>query len=64
MPYLDRDGVRLYYEEAASGPPMLLIHGWTCDHITGQTVGAGHCRQLEVTEQVNAMLGRFLQTAL
>ena len=33
MPHLDRDGVRLYYEEAGSGsPPLVLIHGWTCDH--------------------------------
>jgi pimeloyl-ACP methyl ester carboxylesterase len=33
MPYLNRDGVKLYYEEAGSGePPMLLVHGWTCNH--------------------------------
>src|SRR5262245_42984392 len=32
MPDLDRDGTRLYYEEAGSGsPPLMLIHGWTCD---------------------------------
>ena len=31
MPHLTRDGVRLYYEEAGSGPPMIFVHGWTCD---------------------------------
>ena len=33
MQALTRDGVRLCYEEAGSGgPPLLLVHGWTCDH--------------------------------
>ncbi len=36
-----------------------------CPHaLTGQTVGAGHFLQLEVPEQVNAMIDRFLQIAL
>lgn len=36
-----------------------------CPHaITGQTVGAGHFLQLEVPEQVNAMIDRFLRIAL
>jgi pimeloyl-ACP methyl ester carboxylesterase len=30
----------------------------------GVTVGAGHFHQLEVPEQVNAMIGRFMQVAL
>jgi pimeloyl-ACP methyl ester carboxylesterase len=30
MPFLTRDGVKLYYEEQGSGPPMVLVHGWTC----------------------------------
>jgi len=30
---LIRDGVELFYTEAGSGePPVLLVHGWTCDH--------------------------------
>ena len=30
---LNRDGVELFYAEAGSGePPVLLVHGWTCDH--------------------------------
>jgi pimeloyl-ACP methyl ester carboxylesterase len=33
MPYLERDGVKLYYEEAGSGEPaIVMIHGWTCNH--------------------------------
>jgi pimeloyl-ACP methyl ester carboxylesterase len=32
--------------------------------VTGQTVGAGHYHQLEVPEQVNSMLERFLAMAL
>jgi len=33
MQYLARDGVKLGFEEAGSGdPPILLVHGWTCDH--------------------------------
>jgi pimeloyl-ACP methyl ester carboxylesterase len=33
MPYLERDGVKLYYEETGAGEPaMLMIHGWTCNH--------------------------------
>ena len=33
MRQLDRDGVALYYEEAGGRePPVLLVHGWCCDH--------------------------------
>ena len=33
MQKLIRDGVTLCFEEAGSGePPLLLVHGWTCDH--------------------------------
>lgn len=36
-----------------------------CPHVvTGQTVGAGHFHQLEVPEQVNTMIERFLRVAL
>lgn len=31
MPYADIDGVKLFYTEEGSGPPLLLVHGWTCD---------------------------------
>jgi|SRR5579859_3606095 len=32
MPKIDRDGVALFYEEAGSGSPILLIHCWGGDH--------------------------------
>ena len=33
MPFLERDGVKLYFEEKGVGEPaMLLVHGWTCNH--------------------------------
>jgi len=32
--------------------------------VTGQTVGAGHFHELEVPDQINAMIERFLLTAL
>ena len=35
-----------------------------CPHVViGQTVGAGHFHQLEVPDQVNAMIERFLQVS-
>jgi pimeloyl-ACP methyl ester carboxylesterase len=33
MPFLHRDGVALDVEHRAGrAPPVLLIHGWCCDH--------------------------------
>jgi pimeloyl-ACP methyl ester carboxylesterase len=33
MPWLQRGTVSLFYEEAPGGaPPLLLVHGWGCDH--------------------------------
>lgn len=33
MPSLKRDGISLWYEEAAGNKiPVLLVHGWCCDH--------------------------------
>ena len=33
MAYLTRDGVVLFHTETGSGePPILLVHGWCCDH--------------------------------
>ena len=29
MPYIDRDGVKIYYECAGSGPTVLLSHGYS-----------------------------------
>jgi hypothetical protein len=36
-----------------------------CPHlVTGETVGSGHFHRLEVPEQVNAMIDRFLAIAV
>lgn len=33
MPWLKRDQVSLFYEEApGGGPPLVLVHGLGCDH--------------------------------
>ena len=29
MPYIDRDGVRIYYEDEGRGPALLLTHGYS-----------------------------------
>src|SRR5437868_13323645 len=29
MPYIDRDGVKIHYETAGSGPALLLSHGYS-----------------------------------
>ncbi len=31
MPYAQVGDVRLFYTDEGSGPPMVLVHGWTCD---------------------------------
>lgn len=33
MPWRRREGISLFYEDAGSGePPLILVHGWCCDH--------------------------------
>jgi pimeloyl-ACP methyl ester carboxylesterase len=33
MPFLHRDGVSLFYERTGGeGCPVVLVHGWSCDH--------------------------------
>ncbi len=52
----------LYAERVVSDLARLRA---LCPHVmTGQTVGAGHFHQLEVPEQINAMIERFLAIAL
>jgi pimeloyl-ACP methyl ester carboxylesterase len=35
VPYVDLEGLRLYYERAGSGAPeILFVHGWCCDTTT------------------------------
>lgn len=31
MAYLETNGVRLFYTDEGSGPPVVMVHGWTCD---------------------------------
>jgi pimeloyl-ACP methyl ester carboxylesterase len=31
MAHLARDGVKLFYDEVGSGPPMVFVHGWCCN---------------------------------
>ena len=50
---------RSYFDPANSADDLRRA----CPAITiGQTVGAGHFIQLEVPDQVNAMIERFLQS--
>jgi pimeloyl-ACP methyl ester carboxylesterase len=33
MQFAQRNGVKLYFEEVpGAGSPVVLIHGWCCDH--------------------------------
>jgi pimeloyl-ACP methyl ester carboxylesterase len=33
LPYVKRDGIKLFYERRGTGePPLLFVHGWCCDH--------------------------------
>src|SRR2546423_986627 len=32
MPYAERDGLKLYYERDGSGPELVFVPGWCCDH--------------------------------
>src|SRR5438105_8776151 len=32
MPYAERNGVKLYYERDGSGPELVFVPGWCCDH--------------------------------
>jgi pimeloyl-ACP methyl ester carboxylesterase len=48
----------------SDNPEALRLRVIKPDLEVGITVGAGHFHQLEVPEQVNAMIERFLATAL
>jgi len=36
VPVFDANGIPLYYEEAGSGEPVVLVHGTLCDHTVWQ----------------------------
>src|SRR5207248_9077185 len=50
--------------ELRENPDAIRLRAIKPDLEVGLTVGAGHFHQLEVPEQVNAMIERFLTTAL
>jgi pimeloyl-ACP methyl ester carboxylesterase len=53
------------YIQAATPRPELGRFGELCPQlVVGRTVGAGHFNMLEVPDQVNAMIERFLATSL
>lgn len=31
MPFFDHDDAAIFYTDEGSGPPVLLLHGWSCD---------------------------------
>ena len=31
MPYVELNGANIFYTDEGSGPPVLLVHGWSCD---------------------------------
>ena len=70
-----------YERAGSGDPELLFVHGWCCDHTAfgpqfdhfAETHpataldlrGCGHFHQLEVPDQINAiMIERFLTTAL
>ena len=57
--------VPVLYIDAGTPNTDLSRFGELCPRlVTGKTVGSGHFVQLEVPEQVNAMIERFLAVAL
>jgi len=57
--------VPLLYIDAGTPNTDLYRFGELCPNlVTGKTVGSGHFLQLEVPDQVNAMIERFLEVAL
>jgi pimeloyl-ACP methyl ester carboxylesterase len=56
--------VLLLRAELGDDPDALRLQATKPDLQVGVTVGAGHFHQIEVPDQVNAMIERFLATAL
>ena len=56
--------MRVFADEAQPRSDMSRFHEIFPDILYGKTVGSGHFCQLEVPEQVGAMIDRFLTIAL
>ncbi len=54
----------VFADEAQPRSDMSRFHEMFPDILYGKTVGSGHFCQLEVPEQVGAMIDRFLTIAL
>ena len=54
----------VFSDEAQPRSDMSRCHEMFPDILYGKTVGSGHFCQLEVPEQVGAMIDRFLTIAL
>jgi pimeloyl-ACP methyl ester carboxylesterase len=57
-------GVYVAADEAQPRSDMSRFHEMFPEILYGKTVGSGHFCQLEVPEQINAMIDRFLTIAL
>ena len=57
-------GVYIAADELQPRSDMTRFHEMFSDILYGKTVGSGHFCQLEVPEQVNAMIERFLAVTL
>lgn len=53
----------LYIQAASPRPELPRLRELCPQLVVGQTVGSGHFNMLEVPEQVNAMIDRFLQVS-
>ena len=41
MPYVRANGVRLFYDEAGTGDPLVVVHGGSSDHRNWHAVAPG-----------------------
>ena len=54
----------LYIDTGTPNADLQRFHELCPQLVTGKTVGSGHFLELEVPEQVNAMIDRFLAITL
>ena len=58
MPFVTANGVRLYYEEAGSGPPLVLLMGHGLDHTFWQYQVPVYCRHFRCVLIDNRGVGK------
>lgn len=47
MPFVDSEGVRIYYEVEGQGPPQLFMHGWGVNHSARTLRTLGYVKELK-----------------